>query len=164
MGQAEQIESRDPVKLMQMIRDHEAMTAIEKRGNGLFGADNNDPASGTSAYRACVFLDEEGRTTSKYQVGKPIKQGQGDYTAKFGGPYIVDIVLNTCTCPSCSGVHLVKDGRMVTVRDGKGTCKHLIGLHYKLAESDYELVSMKGVTDRKLLVWKERIKKEENDG
>jgi hypothetical protein len=121
----------------------------------MFEPDDGNPASGTTGYVACVFLDEEGKPTPKFLVGKPHKKGEGDYTKRGGGPYVVDISAKTCECPDFTGTkaEVKPDGRIIPPRSGNEECKHHIGLLEQLRTHKYELLPIKGVSDRMLVRW-----------
>lgn len=79
-------------------------------------------------YWARVIKDEEGKPTGVFEVGK---EWEGEEkTAYAGGPYLVNIVDNTCTCPYQTGVNK------------HPFCKHSIGIqiwwnfHAKEVRSD----------------------------
>lgn len=151
----------NPVDAWQEIKRHETISRIEERGKGLFA--HSDAIKGSGDYRACVYLDSDGIPTRRFQVGKPIVAGQGDYTTKGGGPYIVDLDAHTCTCPWKTGLTKEVNGKIVVVREPAETCKHIYGLNEQRALWEYELRSIKNVTDRKLIVWTKRKDKKENE-
>ena len=153
MAQAQR-EPRSASEAWQVARRYEKLLKMEQRGMRLFLPNDGDPKSSTTGYVACVYLDGEGKPTNKYLVGKPFKAGEGDYTKKGGGPYLVDMESNACQCPSFVGTKgFTKESRIIPASEGEGECKHHLGMLYAIATWKYELVPMKGVTDRKLVRW-----------
>ena len=152
-------EPRNAQEAWAVARRHEAQMRMTARASALFDTDNGDPKASTTGYAACVYLDSEGNPTQRFQVGKPFKKGQGDYTKKGGGPYTVDLEAHTCNCPSFAGVpgRIADNGNIILARDGEGDCKHHLGLVDKIVSWTYELLPIKDVADRKLVKWLELV-------
>jgi hypothetical protein len=142
-------------QIRQLESRQKARDIKERRARQLYSPNEGGSLGGTNDYVACVYLDEASNPTRRFQVGKPHKKGEGDYTVKGGGPYVVDLEAGTCTCPSFVGSpeKTLPNGKVLPAREGDGECKHRLGTMIWLAEATYELVSIKDITDRKRIKW-----------
>ena len=154
MAQAQR-EPRSASEAWQVARNYEKLLRIEQRGKRLFQPDNDNAGSATTGYVACVYLNEAGEPTRRFQIGKPFRQGEADHTARGGGPYLVDLDAGTCQCPSFVGTpgKVMDDGRVLPPREGEGECKHHYGMVFWLANAEYELTPIKGVSGRMRVKW-----------
>lgn len=127
---------------------------IIERAEQLFLPEDGKYHNGTRGYAAVVLIKDD-KPTRRFYVGKPYKQGSGDHTKKGGGPYVVDLDENTCTCPSFVGIpeHVNDKGITIKAVTGEGECKHHIGILWALANFQYELKSISNVEDRKIVKW-----------
>src|SRR5579871_1108813 len=99
------------------IRDADAVRKAE-RGMKLFlPHDKGEPF--TTGYVAQAIWDEAGKPTGVFKVGKPRRDAEaGDYTEEGGGPYEVNTVSMTCTCPA----------NKPNEKGRRQHCKHIFGL------------------------------------
>jgi hypothetical protein len=152
-------EPKNIIEAQEIIRRYEKFKRMEAKASKLFLSSKgvSNPEIGTYDYVACVFLDEEDKPIRKFLVGKPYGKDQQDHTKKGGGPYIVDLTNGkSCNCPYFIGIpeHEGAVGQIVSAVEGEGECKHHIAILYFLSRYEYELLPIKGVTNRKLIRWK----------